>query len=256
MGPQADQSAGDLGSHTDASLLARAARNRGQLAAEPLVHACALGRVQGGQHIVGCLVRRGIRTSASWRRHREHVGGASPGDRYHGVVLGGLEKREAARGLDGGRLRLRIAEYGDELAVPLHDRDPRPPRGCAQGRRVSGGEPEGRAGESGCQRGSGKYGECLLLSTHVLWLLVSGGGLWHLAVMHVAHPGRPRECDGVGVVRAGRQAGMAAVVEEELFGGLCGSRDRAGAGWAIGSMRAARRSSQARSAAVASVGGR
>ncbi|ANP50501.1 hypothetical protein AVL59_13510 [Streptomyces griseochromogenes] len=55
------------------------------------------------------------------------------------------------------------------------------------------------------------------------------------------------------MVRAGRQVEMAAVVEDELSGGFCGSCDRAGAAGsskAIRSMRAVRRgSSRARSGA-------
>ncbi|GAA3079261.1 hypothetical protein GCM10020000_76110 [Streptomyces olivoverticillatus] len=66
---------------------------------------------------------------------------------------------------------------------------PDPVAAVRRAERVSGGGPEGRAGESSCQRGSGKYGESLLLSTHVLWLLVAGGGLWQPVVMHVAHLG-------------------------------------------------------------------
>ncbi|OXY89004.1 hypothetical protein BEK98_40020 [Streptomyces diastatochromogenes] len=55
------------------------------------------------------------------------------------------------------------------------------------------------------------------------------------------------------MVRAGHRVGMAAVGEDELFGGFCGSCDRAGAAGstkAIRSMRAVRRgSSRARSGA-------
>ena len=87
-----------------------------QLAAQLGVEVGAGRRVEGEQDVVRGLVGRGVRPGAvrpvSGRPAAVRRRGAR--DRDDGVVLGGLQHREAAGGVDGGGLGVGRAEDGDQ----------------------------------------------------------------------------------------------------------------------------------------------